>query len=94
MSNITGYDSPIEIILGDLEVKQEDAIIKVVRDIGIKVNKDELIKALNFDRNQYEKGKVDGVKEFIKRLEKNFEEFQEYGITWDELEEVAEEMGV
>lgn len=44
------YKSPIDIIHGELELKFEDEICKAVRNIGIVVDKDELIKALKYDR--------------------------------------------
>ena len=50
------YKSPIDIIHGELELKLEDEICKAVRNIGIVVDKDELIKALKYDRDQYDKG--------------------------------------
>lgn len=55
------YKSPIDIILGEFELKFEDAICKAVRDVGIVVDKDELIKALKYDRDQYDKGYMDAL---------------------------------
>ena len=58
------YESPIEIVIGKIttELKQaeHDYIVRSVRDVGINVNEAELIKALQYDRNQYEKGFKDG----------------------------------
>jgi hypothetical protein len=96
------YKSPISMIADDIQtriVEEEDKmVITAVRDIGIDVDKKELAKALRYDRNQYEKGKIDGLKEFLKRLkeqtEKNGVDNLEYGITYVDLEEIAKEMGV
>lgn len=55
------YKSPIDIILGEFELKFEDGICKAVRDVGIVVDKDELIKALKYDRDQYDKGYSDAL---------------------------------
>ena len=55
------YKSPIDIIHGELELKFEDEICKAVRNIGIVVDKDELIKALKYDRDQYDKGYKDAL---------------------------------
>jgi hypothetical protein len=96
------YKSPINVIAGYVNteiVKQEEAIIlNEVRDVGVTVDKNELIKALQYDRSQYEKGKSDGIKEFLQRLEKhqkeNWIDNLEYGITWNDLEKIAKEMGV
>lgn len=61
------YQSPIEIIAGDVETQiqeyHDQLIFKAVSDVGITVDKDELIKALNYDRQQYLKGYHDAQKE-------------------------------
>lgn len=68
------YKSPIEIIASDMQMQirkqQEDEIYKAVLNCEISVDKDELIKALNYDRNQYEKGYQDGLAEATRRLQK------------------------
>ncbi len=62
------YVSPIEKIMGDIQsqiVKDEEnrLIHHVTQSIGYKVDKDELIKALQYDRQQYEKGYKDGLEQ-------------------------------
>ena len=58
------YNSPIEIIYNEMQTKineqLENDILSAVLQYGIKVNKEELIKALEYDRNQYKKGFDDG----------------------------------
>lgn len=58
------YESPINIFVNDivnrLEEEQESCVMEYIRDIRVDVDKDELIKALQYDRNQYEKGYNDG----------------------------------
>ena len=46
-----------------IRTKQDDAVLQAVQDIGIEVHKDELIKALQYDRGQYDKGYADGQKD-------------------------------
>lgn len=62
------YDSPINVIYGKLQTKaQEDMenhIFESVQSVGVMVDKDELIKALQYDRQQYEKGFADGKRKF------------------------------
>lgn len=62
------YDSPINVIYGKLQTKaQEDMenhIFESVQSVGVMVDKDELIKALEYDRQQYEKGYQDGKNDF------------------------------
>jgi hypothetical protein len=43
-----------------------EAVIKC----GVNVNKDELIKALQYDREQYAKGYNDGIRDFAENLKK------------------------
>ena len=57
------YESPIEIFMKQIRMKQDEAVLQAVQDIGIEVHKDELIKALQYDRGQYEKGYADGQKD-------------------------------
>ena len=55
------YESPIE-IAEKMSNQVEKDIMEVVLSYGIKVDKDELVKALSYDRKQYEKGYADGQK--------------------------------
>lgn len=60
------YQSPIEKIYGEIQSdiarQEEDALVATVtREVGYKVDKDELIKALKYDRHQYEKGYYEGL---------------------------------
>ena len=62
------YDSPINVIYGELQTKVEkdieNHIFESVQSVGVMIDKDELIKALKYDRQQYEKGHADGKREF------------------------------
>jgi hypothetical protein len=57
------YESPISVILAEIssriEEAEEDQILRVVHGMGVKVDKEELLKALEYDRDQYEKGRWD-----------------------------------
>ncbi len=61
------YKSPIEVCVTDMQNRFEERIegdiIKTIQNYGISVDKDELIKALDYDRQQYEAGYRDGKKE-------------------------------
>ena len=54
------YESPITIMMKQIQnqiINQaENGIFKAVQDVGIFVDKDELVRALKYDRHQYEKG--------------------------------------
>ena len=54
------WESPIEGIIRNINIQYEDGIIKAVQSVGFNVNKEELAKALKYDRGQYEKGFRDG----------------------------------
>lgn len=54
------YESPINIIYGQMQLQMDDNICRAVQNVGINVDKEELLQALAYDRNQYEKGYADG----------------------------------
>ncbi len=53
------YQSPIEVIQTQLRSQIEGEIYKAVMNAGVNVDKEELIKALQYDREQYQKGYKD-----------------------------------
>ena len=65
------WESPINImeiqepIIEQLNNEREEMVLKQIWKIGVDVNKEELIKALQYDRNQYEKGYKDGYEKAI-----------------------------
>lgn len=76
------YVSPITIIQNELQRQQEtintdienNIMLKITQTYGIEVDKDELIRALKYDRQQYEEGRTDFktdvqniIKEYISR---------------------------
>ena len=64
------YISPVEVytqkVIQDMQEQQENCVMTAILNTGIKVDKDELIKALNYDRQQYQKGYKDGRNELVK----------------------------
>lgn len=62
------YESPINVICDEIQMRLEDEILEAVKNIGFYVDKDELVKALSYDRNQYSKGYNDAVEEFREYL--------------------------
>ena len=69
-----GYQSPISQIYKDVEYKfkedMENKTMEAVHHFGISVDKEELIKALQYDRNQYDKGYSEGRASIVEELEK------------------------
>lgn len=60
------YQSPIEIIYGELKLETENAITRAVQQVGINVDKEELRKALVYDRHMYERGRRDRDSEIVR----------------------------
>lgn len=54
-----GYESPIKQIVSDWQMTMEENVMKAVQNVGIYVDKEELVKALEYDRDQYSKGYED-----------------------------------
>ena len=69
------YKSPIEIatdLSNAFMLEIENEVVKAVYHVGVKVDKDELLKALVYDREQYKAGYLDGIEnripiEYIKK---------------------------
>lgn len=53
------YQSPIEVIQTQMRNQIEGEIYKAVMNVGVNVDKEELLKALRYDRGQYQKGYKD-----------------------------------
>lgn len=74
------YESPLHLLIEsyvkDIQEKQnkeiEEYTYNYIQTIGIDIDKDELIKALNYDRNQYEKGYREGYQQALRRVSSVF----------------------
>ena len=66
------YVSPITAEIHEIQRnynrKLDTLILNEIRKYDVKVDKDELVKALKYDRNQYEKGYADGKKEAAEEI--------------------------
>ena len=65
IEHLMNYQSPVQLAINkwtDEIIKQEDNCImaQIKHQIGVEVDKDELIKALDYDREQYSKGFKNG----------------------------------
>ncbi len=82
------YESPITKLYGkikqEIEQKEEAAIYKAIEECEIVVDKEELIKALQYDRRQYEKGYEDGKAEMREKIEQAIEEIENEVKFWSE----------
>ena len=59
------YESPIKIISDELKTKMEGDVMTMIQSYGITVDKEALVKALEYDRNQYEEGYRDGYNDAV-----------------------------
>lgn len=67
------FESPIKIITDGMRTEIEGQVLRAVQNVGVIVDKEELLKALQYDREQYSKGYADGyekaIVDFIERFE-------------------------
>lgn len=73
------YKSPIEVFQYEVETQMDNDIMKAVVNYGIDVDKNELIKALAYDRKQYEAGFADGRAAALAELNRDWQEKREEG---------------
>lgn len=62
------WESPIHQYTTDIQTKIENDIMTCVAGYGIEVDKEELLKALAYDRDQYNKGYNDGYRDAMERI--------------------------
>lgn len=59
-SPIELFESPVHDVIKQMSEEKENYIYQCVADIGVNIDKEELIRALKYDRDQYDKGYEDG----------------------------------
>ena len=64
---LEGWESPVTIVtenilnaVADVNEAMDGKVMEAIVKVGIEVNKDELVKAMQYDRDQYEKGYRNG----------------------------------
>lgn len=62
------YKAPIEVLINEAKLNFENGIYNAIQEFEIKVDKDELIKALNYDREMYKKGYNDAIRDMMDKL--------------------------
>lgn len=68
------YQSPITVYEREFENHIVDGVYKAVKGFSIDVDKEELLKALQYDRGQYSKGYGDGYSKAIDEVAKALKE--------------------
>ncbi len=51
-----GYESPIKTVIGVAKTEIDNGVYKAVCQTGIRVDKEELLRALQYDREQFDAG--------------------------------------
>lgn len=77
------YEGPIE-LTSTITTEIDNEIYRAIIKHGVNVDKEELIKALKYDRDQYAKGYNDGLKEFAERLKNEFKTSSAYSTAYIE----------
>ena len=70
------YKAPIRIFEKQITTQFENDVYKAVLKVGIEVDKDELFKALNYDRHQYMRGFLDGRKDIAQEIHKLLKRYE------------------
>ena len=83
------YQSPINVIYKGFEIEFEDGVYKAVARYGINVDKEELLKALAYDREQYDIGWLEGCLHSRYDAVRRIEKLTRYRISEGELVEGA-----
>lgn len=94
------YKSPIVVddlmdigseMISEINKNVEDSIFKSIHKIGINVDKEELIRALNYDRDSYSKGYKNGYNNGIDDFLEQFSSIynQDDSIDWFALRQLA-----
>lgn len=87
------YKSPIEMVTEEIKLLYDGDIVRATQNYDINVDKEELLKALKYDREQYEKGFKCGVMAFAGYLKEHSfmcdpgNGFSFYAIDVDELDD-------
>lgn len=90
------YNSPIEIVAPGFTTQIKEAldskIFEAVQNIGVKVDINELKKALNYDRKSYDRGFEDGVIYLSSILKRLYCSDQKILITLNRLDTIIEDI--
>lgn len=64
------YKSPVEVLTTDIQYQIDKGLaeetFKAIVSVGINVDKEEMIRALQYDREQYEKGYADAMASIVR----------------------------
>ena len=100
------YKRPVQVITNQMQTKLEGQILEVIQNVGVVLDKEELIKAMNYDRDQYASGFENGYNKAVDDLTANITErffgmamssgLPTEGATWEnairQVKQIAEQL--
>lgn len=60
------FDFPIKVIENPMDIHVEKEVFSAIRRVGVNVDRDELLRALNYERDQYAEGYRNGYEDCLK----------------------------
>ena len=79
--NMGEYQSPITAMFDNIEYKireeHEKQIFEAIQNVGISIDREELLKALQYDRDQYRKGYNDAKTSVFSQFEGRYKSYME-----------------
>ena len=76
MLDFSDYESPIKIVLGEMQTKMENDIVSTIQSYSVEIDKEELIKLINYDRHEFQKGYIAGMKWVLNKFSRLVEELE------------------
>ena len=73
---MSGWEPPIKLICQEVSTQIEDSVITAIQHMGVDVDLEELIKALAYDRDQYNRGYTNGFADGFAAATKGMEGLQ------------------
>lgn len=93
--DFSGWESPVNIIKTQMSMEIEGEIMRAVQKVGVIVDKEELIKALRYDRGQYNKGFENGynkaLDDFVNACKEDIL-CQTFGLHKNAIERISEQL--
>ncbi len=82
------YEPIFAFITSDVQYTLDDAVLKAVYMCGVHVDKEGLLRALQYDRGQYQQGHTDGYRQALDDVKRLMET---YDVTFRPLEKLYKE---
>lgn len=74
------WESPIKTVEKEMRMQLEGEIMRAVREVGVTVDKAELLRCLTYDKEQYDRGYGDGIKVCLDVIREVYHDFCGYDL--------------